>query len=158
MSTFLSEARSFPLELQVSCTWGEFVIFCRLIHLDILTPQANKRKQEALAAHGAEESHFADVLAGPWSCALVHTSTAKGPNGAKKHTMSPRKRHPATRENSKRHLLTAHERLARDCCQAQHAAKVLEQALEDLGLPKDLVARSKGACAAHTSSWGKSLE
>ena len=33
----------------------------------------------------------------------------------------------------------AHERLARDRRQAQHTAKVLEQALEDVGLSGDLV-------------------
>ena len=39
----------------------------------------------------------------------------------------------------KRRYLKAQERLERDCHQAQHAAKVLEQALEELGLPTDLV-------------------
>jgi hypothetical protein len=39
---------------------------------------------------------------------------------------------------------TAQERLARDRRQAQHAAKVLEQALQDLGLPDNLVAEIEG--------------
>ena len=39
---------------------------------------------------------------------------------------------------------TAQERLARDRRQAQQAAQALEQALEDLGLPTDLVAEIEG--------------
>jgi hypothetical protein len=59
--------------------------------------------------------------------------------------MSPTTRH------SKRHVkarqrrrLKAHERLARDRRQAQHATEVLEQALQDLGLPAHLVAEIEG--------------
>jgi Transposase DDE domain len=57
---------------------------------------------------------------------------------------------PTTRDGKKhakarqRRRLTAQERLARDRCQAQHAAKVLEQALNDLGLPENLVAEIEG--------------
>src|SRR5687767_3286730 len=40
---------------------------------------------------------------------------------------------------SRRRRLKAHERLARDRHQAQQAAQALEQALEDLGLPQELV-------------------
>jgi len=36
------------------------------------------------------------------------------------------------------------ERLARDRRQAQHAAEALQQALDDLGLPQDLVADIEG--------------
>src|SRR5437870_4408180 len=43
-----------------------------------------------------------------------------------------------------RHHLQAQERLARDRRQAQHAAKVLEQALQDLGLPDNVVAEIEG--------------
>jgi hypothetical protein len=57
---------------------------------------------------------------------------------------------PSTRD-AKKHAkarkcryLKAQERLERDCRQAQHAAKVLEQALEELGLPADLVAEIEG--------------
>ena len=39
---------------------------------------------------------------------------------------------------------TAQERLAHDRRQAQHAAKVVEQALQDLGLPDNLVAEIEG--------------
>src|SRR6266446_4165487 len=57
---------------------------------------------------------------------------------------------PSTRDAKKhakarkRRYLKAQERLERDCRQAQHAAKVLEQALEDLCLPTDLVAEIEG--------------
>jgi hypothetical protein len=37
-----------------------------------------------------------------------------------------------------RRRLTAQERLARDCRQAQHATEALQQALDDLGLPEKL--------------------
>jgi hypothetical protein len=55
--------------------------------------------------------------------------------------MSPVKR-DATKQakaRQRRHL-KAHERIARDRCQAQRAAEALQQALDALGLPEDLVA------------------
>jgi hypothetical protein len=52
---------------------------------------------------------------------------------AKKHVKARRRRY-----------LKAHERLARDRRQAQHAAEALQQALDDLGLPKDLVTEIEG--------------
>jgi len=51
------------------------------------------------------------------------------------------KHHAKTR---RRRYRTAHERLARDRRQAQHAAEVLQQALDELGLPEDLVAEIEG--------------
>jgi hypothetical protein len=54
----------------------------------------------------------------------------------------------------RRHL-KAHERLARDRCQAQHAAKVVEQALNDLGLPADLVAEIEGRLRSQKKLLGK---
>jgi hypothetical protein len=51
------------------------------------------------------------------------------------------KKHAKARQ---RRRLTAHERLERDRRQAQHAATVLEQALQDLGLPENLVAEIEG--------------
>ena len=72
--------------------------------------------------------------------------------------MSPTKRdakkHTKARQRRRR---TAAERLQRDRHQAQHAAKVLEQALDDLGLPEDLVAEIEAACAANRSCWAKSV-
>ena len=50
---------------------------------------------------------------------------------------------------------TAHERLAHDRRQAQHAAKVLEQALQDLGLPENLVAEIEGRLRSQQKLLGK---
>src|SRR5262245_54008765 len=73
------------------------------------------------------------------------TATGRDPHAAQEHIMSPStrstKKHAKARQRRRR---TAHERLARDRRQAQHAAKVLEQALEELGLPTDLVAEIEG--------------
>ena len=44
----------------------------------------------------------------------------------------------------RRRYCTAQERLARDRRQAQHAAETLKQALDDLGLPEDLVTEIEG--------------
>ena len=54
--------------------------------------------------------------------------------------MTPSTRN-ANKHNKARTLrrLTAQERLARDCRQAQHATEALQQALDDLGLSEDLV-------------------
>ena len=50
---------------------------------------------------------------------------------------------------------TAQERLARDRRQAQHAAKVVEQALHDLGLPENLVAEIEGRLRSQQKLLGK---
>jgi hypothetical protein len=76
---------------------------------------------------------------------LGQTATAKDPHSLEEWTMTPTTRSvkkPA-KARQRRHL-TAQERLARDCLQAQHAATVLEQALHDLGLPADLVIEIEG--------------
>ena len=57
------------------------------------------------------------------------------------------KHHAKARQRRRR---TAEERLARDRRQAQHAAKVLEQALHELDLPENLVAEIEGRlCSQH---------
>ena len=53
----------------------------------------------------------------------------------------------------KRRYLKAQERLERDCRQAQHAAKVVEQALEELGLPTDLVAEPTSQVGTLRLTW-----
>jgi hypothetical protein len=45
--------------------------------------------------------------------------------------------------------------LERDCHQAQHAAQVWEQALEELGLPTDLVAEIEGRLRKQQKLLGK---
>ena len=68
---------------------------------------------------------------------------------------------PATRCAQKyakarqRRYRTAQERLARDRRQAQHAAKVLEHALHDLGLPDNLVAEIEGRLRSQHKLLGK---
>src|SRR5437016_11664595 len=64
--------------------------------------------------------------------------------GAQQHTKARRRRYR-----------TAHERLARDCRQAQHAAEALQQALDDLGLPADLVTEIEGRLRSQHKLLGK---
>jgi hypothetical protein len=56
---------------------------------------------------------------------------------------------------TRRRYRTAQERLARDRRQAQHAAKVVEQALNDLGLPAELVAEIEGRLKSQQKLLGK---
>src|SRR5262245_20471930 len=56
---------------------------------------------------------------------------------------------------SKRRRQQAQERLAWDRRQAQHAAKAVQQALEDLGLPQDLVAEIEGRLRSQHKLLGK---
>src|SRR5262244_812251 len=72
--------------------------------------------------------------------------------------MSPRLRN--TKHHAKarrRRYRTAQERLARDRRQAQYAAQVLEQALQDLGLPDNLVAEIEGRLRSQKKLLGKIL-
>jgi hypothetical protein len=56
---------------------------------------------------------------------------------------------------SQRRRRTAHERLARDQRQAQQAAEALQQALDDLGLPEDLVTEIEGRLRSQHKLLGK---
>jgi hypothetical protein len=70
--------------------------------------------------------------------------------------MSPAKR--CAKKHAKvrhRRRLQAQERLARDRRQAQHAAKALQQALDDLGLPEDLVTEIEGRLRSQQKLLGK---
>ena len=62
------------------------------------------------------------------------------------------KRHAKARQRRRR---TAAERLQRDHAQAQQAAKVVEQALDDLGLPENLVAEVEGRLRSQQKLLGK---
>ncbi len=87
------------------------------------------------------------------SCECV---TQKAPHGTREHTMSPAtrcaKKHAKARH---RRYLQAQERLARDRRQAQHAAEALQQALDDLGLPEDLVTEIEGRLHSQHKLLGK---
>ena len=70
--------------------------------------------------------------------------------------MSPHKRDATQHAKARRRRYrTAHERLARDCRQAQLAAEALQQALDDLGLPEDLVAEIAGRLHSQQQLLGK---
>src|SRR5258705_8141652 len=69
---------------------------------------------------------------------------APAQRGARKHAKARRRRYR-----------NAHERLARDRRQAQHAAEALRQALDELGLPEDLVAEIEGRLRSQHKLLGK---
>jgi len=70
--------------------------------------------------------------------------------------MSPRTRDAQKHAKARRRRYrTAHERLARDRRQAQHAAEALQQALNDLGLPEDLVTEIEGRLRSQKKLLGK---
>jgi hypothetical protein len=72
--------------------------------------------------------------------------------------MSPAKRYTQKHVKAQqRRRLKAQERLARDRRQAQHAATVLAQALQDLGLPDNLVAEREGRLRSQKKLLGKIL-
>jgi DDE superfamily endonuclease len=70
--------------------------------------------------------------------------------------MSPRTRDAKQHAKARRrHYRKAHERLTRDRRQAQHAAEALQQALDDLGLPEDLVTEIEGRLHSQQKLLGK---
>jgi hypothetical protein len=73
-----------------------------------------------------------------------------------KHTMTRAKAYQKRRTKARqRRRRTAAERLQRDLAQAQQAAKILEQALDDLGLPENLVAEIAGRLRSQHKLLGK---
>src|SRR5262249_50077628 len=70
--------------------------------------------------------------------------------------MSPTTRHAKQHAKPRqRRRRTAQERLARDRRQAQYAAMVVEQALQDLGLRDNLVAEIEGRLRSQQKLLGK---
>src|SRR4030095_11242079 len=114
-----------------------------------------RRKQEVRIARDAAVTPYAQMRGGIWRV-LGRTATATDPHGSQECTMSPMtrsvKKHTKARQ---RRRLTAQERLARDRRQAQRAAEALEQALDDLGLPEDLVAEIEGRLRSQQKLLGK---
>jgi hypothetical protein len=77
-------------------------------------------------------------------------------NGQKERTMSPSKRYAKKQAKARQRRLYAHERLERDKRQAQRAAaEALHQALQELGLPEDLVAEIEGRLRSQHKLLGK---
>ena len=72
--------------------------------------------------------------------------------------MSPIKRYAKKQAKTRqRRRLQAHERLKRDRRQAQRAAEALHQALEDLGLPENLVVELEGRLRSQHKLLGKMI-
>ena len=70
--------------------------------------------------------------------------------------MSPTKRYAKKQAKARqRRRHTAHERLQRDHAQAQRAIEALEQALQDLGLPENLVKEIEGRLRRQQKLLGK---
>src|SRR5262244_3394547 len=70
--------------------------------------------------------------------------------------MSPTQRYAKKQAKARQcRRLKAQERLERDCRQAQHVAKLLEQALHDLGLPENLVVEIEGRLRSQQKLLGK---
>jgi hypothetical protein len=70
--------------------------------------------------------------------------------------MSPHKRDAKQHAKARRRRYrTAQERLARDRRQAQQAAEALQQALDDLGLPENLVTEIAGRLRSQQKLLGK---
>ena len=70
--------------------------------------------------------------------------------------MSPHTRHLKQHAKARRRRYrTAQERLARDRRQAQHAAEALQQAIDKLGLPEDLVTEIEGRLRSQHKLLGK---
>ena len=67
----------------------------------------------------------------------------------------PRQYHKRQAKAIQRRRRTAAERLQRDRRQAQHAAEALQQALDDLGLPEDLVTEIAGRLRSQHKLLGK---
>ena len=69
--------------------------------------------------------------------------------------MSPKTRDVKKHAKARQRRLKAYERMARDRRQAQHAAEALQQALDDLRLPEDLVAEIEGRLHRQHTLLGK---
>ena len=70
--------------------------------------------------------------------------------------MSPSKRYATKHAKARKHRRqTAHERLERDRRQAQWAAEALHQAVQELGLPEELVAEIEGRLRSQQKLLGK---
>jgi hypothetical protein len=94
-----------------------------------------------------------EVLGARYACAYGNRTR---PHGTQEYTMAPStpdaKKHVKAR---RRRCLKAHERLARDRRQAQHAAESLQQALNNLGLPEDLGTEIAGRLRSPQQLFGK---
>src|SRR5215217_577584 len=87
---------------------------------------------------------------------VVFTASTHDPHGVKEFPMALTKRYAKKQAKARqRRRLHAHERLERDRRQAQRAAEALHQALEELGLPANLVAEIEGRLRSQHTLLGK---
>src|SRR5262249_19858865 len=85
-----------------------------------------------------------------------HPSPGVDPHEAQEHSMSPHKREVKHHAKARRRRdRTAQERLVHDRGQAQQAAEALQKALDDLGLPDDLVTELEGRLRSQHKLLGK---
>jgi hypothetical protein len=115
----------------------------------------DKRKREILGVRDVERTPFSQMREACVTCAWVHCHYQRPTRNPGVHHVSHHPIRQKTHESQTAYRLTAQERLARDRRQAQHAAKVLEQALHDLGLPANLVAEIEGRLRSQQKLLGK---
>src|SRR5262245_19482352 len=85
-----------------------------------------------------------------------HPSPGRDPHDVQEYIMSPSTRSMKIHAKARRRRYrTAQERLARDRRQAQLAAEALQQALDALELPKDLVTEIEGRLRSQQQLLGK---
>src|SRR5262249_51622420 len=139
-----------PVQRAKDSVGMEQAVRVHLYHTEV--PKESRQSRERVTQRW-RRSHSRE---GDVARALGPPSLGTDPHGTQEHTMSLTtryvKKHAKTRQR-RRH--TAQERLARDRRQAQHAAEALQQALDALELPKDLVTEIEGRLRSQQKLLGK---
>src|SRR2546421_6333514 len=86
---------------------------------------------------------------------VVFKASTHDPHGVKEFPMALTKRYAKKQAKARLRRLKAQERLERDRRQAQQVAEALQQALDDLGLPEDLVTEIAGRLRSQQKLLGK---
>ena len=116
----------------------------------------DKRKQEVLGARDAEVTPLSQMRGACVACAWADCNR-KRPTRSEGATPCPQA-HDTPKNTPKPDSVATSKRrsaLQRDRRQAQHAAEALQQALDDLGLPEDLVAEIEGRLRSQQKLLGK---
>ena len=125
----------------------------KAVRAHIIPQMVEKRKPEVLGARDAKVTPLSPKRG---ARARGQPATTTDPHGIEEGIMPPAKRDANNRPKPDSAVVCkAHERLARDRRQAQHAAEALQQALDDLGLPEDLVAEIEGRLRSQQQLLGK---
>jgi len=103
---------------------------------DLIQYRVKVHDQSSMCLPGSAQT--APAPWGPWlRFQAPARNAARQRQNSEKHTMTGAKAYQKHHTKARRRRYrTAHERLARDRRQAQHAAEALHQALDDLGFPK----------------------